>query len=320
MPDSKEIVFSMSDAGGLWRLDVTGKKPATRLPYVGENGWMPTVARAQAGRRTRLAYARSFSDVNIWRLDTSTPGAKPSSPPRVAISSTRWDYGGDFSPDGRRVAFASIRSGEPEIWVTDLGGSDAVQLTSMRAQSANAPRWSPDGRLIAFQSNLEGQFDVYVVPAAGGPPRRITSHPANDHVPNFSHDGRTIYFSSMRSGTYEIWKVGVSGGDPVQVTRGGGFQGREGRDGAYLYYTRTPGGPNALWRMPTSGERPVELLDGITGSAFAVLERKLQDCGSKHGRSPAAARRLPRRSHDPLQQGRLLPRRPHARRELQVSR
>ena len=88
-----------------------------------------------------------------------------------------------LSPDGRRVAFASDRSGEWEIWLADPDGSNAVQLTSMGAPVTGYPRWSPDGERIVFHSNLEGQCEVYVIPAAGGKPRNLTSHPASDCVP-----------------------------------------------------------------------------------------------------------------------------------------
>ena len=60
-----------------------------RLPFVGEDGSMPVVSRPQPGRPPRLVYVRSFADLNIWRVETSAPGAPASSPPVVAISSTR---------------------------------------------------------------------------------------------------------------------------------------------------------------------------------------------------------------------------------------
>jgi Tol biopolymer transport system component len=196
-----------------------------------------------------------------------------SSPSTVAISSTRAENNAQLSPDGRRVAFCSNRSGGWEIWLADPDGASATQLTSMSAGITCTPRWSPDGQLIAFDSNLEGHYEIYVVPAAGGKPRRVTFDQANDHVPSFSRDGKWIYFSSNRRGEYQIWKVPASGGEVVQVTRNGGFVAFESRDGAYLYYTQTGFGPSALWRLPVSGGQPVKMLDGLIGRCFAVLER-----------------------------------------------
>ena len=146
-----------------------GESAPARLPFVGEDGVMPVVSRPQPGRPARLVYVRSFDDVNIWRIETSAPGVPTSSPPVVSISSTRLDTSPQFSPDSRRVAFDSSRSGEMEIWLADPDGSNAIQLTSMGA-IPGSPRWSPDGELITFHSNPEGQAEVYVVPAAGGKP------------------------------------------------------------------------------------------------------------------------------------------------------
>jgi Tol biopolymer transport system component len=114
MPDGREIVFSAK--GGLWRLAVAGENTPTRIPYIGEAGLMPTILQAQPGKPTRLVYARQFVDTNIWRVETSAPGAPATSAPVTAISSTKHEYHCAFSPDGRRVAFTSTRSGEAEIW------------------------------------------------------------------------------------------------------------------------------------------------------------------------------------------------------------
>jgi Tol biopolymer transport system component len=213
-----------------------------------------------------------------------------------------------FSPDGRRVAFESDRSGPDEVWLADPDGSNAVQLTSMAAtmgaRRTGTPRWSPDGQLIAFDSNLEGHYRVHVIPAAGGKPRRLTSDPADNHVPSFSRDGKWIYFSSNRTGEYQIWKIPVAGGEAIQVTHNTGFAAFESPDGAYVYYTQTSAMPSALWRLPASGGQPVKVLEGVIQKAFAVLEKgiyyidqpagdaRLQFYDFATGRSTTVARNL----------------------------
>ena len=273
IPGSREILFSAR--GSLWRLTVVGETPGegmpARLPFVGEDGMMPVVSRSQPGRPPRLVYVRSFQNYNTWRVETSAPGATASSPPAVSFSSTRRDFHPQFSPDGRRVAFGSDRSGEPEIWLADPDGSNAVQLTT-KAAGSGYPRWSPDGERIAFISSLEGQWEIYVVPAAGGQPRNITSHPAADVWPSFSRDGQWVYFTSNRTGDWKVWKIPASGGDAVQVTSGVGYQAFESPDGAYLYYVETRDRPSPVWRLPTSGGVPVKVLEGVVLFNFVVLE------------------------------------------------
>ena len=272
MPNGKEIVFSAK--GSLWRLPVSGENTPTRIPYLGEDGFMPAISRPQPGKPARLAYIRSFADTNLWRVETSAPGAPSTSAPVMAISSTKAEYHCQFSPDGRRVAFVSTRSGVPEIWISDPDGSNAVQLTSTGARDTNCPHWSPDGQAIAFSSTLEGEgeFDVYVVPAAGGKPRRLTSHPAIDLNPRFSRDGEWIYFASTRSGDYRVWKMPAAGGDAVQVTPNqgsGAFESRDGRDLYYLEFSIV----SPAWRLPTSGGEPVKILDGVVWFNFFPVER-----------------------------------------------
>jgi eukaryotic-like serine/threonine-protein kinase len=236
---------------------------------------MPAFSRAQPGRPARLVYVRSFTDENIWRIDTPGSGAAAESPPAVAIASTKADIHPQLSPDGSRVAFSSTRSGAWEIWISDLDGANPVQLSSLRAPTGTGvPHWSPDGRQIVFASDAEGQFDIFIVPSDGGKPRNLTSHPAFDHVPNFSRDGKWIYFSSTRSGQYQVWRVPLSGGEPVQVTKDGGWVSQESADGAYLFFTAAPavGAQTPLWRTPTAGGPAVKVLEGVLNSAFEVIQ------------------------------------------------
>jgi serine/threonine protein kinase/Tol biopolymer transport system component len=261
MPDGKEIIFSAK--GGLWRLTIPGENRPTRIPYVGEDGMMPVISRAQPGKPARLVYVRIHWDGNFWRIDTPAPGAPSPSPSVMAISSSKAEYHCQFSPDGRRVAFTSSRSGDPEIWVSDPDGSNAIKLTSLGGVDTNCAYWSPDGQFITFSSTGEDEWDVYVISAAGGKPRRLTSHPAIDIASKFSRDGQWIYFSSTRSGDYRVWKMPIVGGDAVQVTPNQGGGGAvESPDGSSIYYHMSSV-VSPLWRLPTAGGEPVKVLDGV---------------------------------------------------------
>jgi Tol biopolymer transport system component/DNA-binding winged helix-turn-helix (wHTH) protein len=270
IPGNKEILFSARRS--LWRLVVSGKNTPARLPFSGDDDIMPVASRLPPGRTPRLAYVRSFQDANIWRVEFSAPGATASAPPVMSISSTRMDSTPQLSPQGRRVAFASDRSGPWEIWLADPDGSNAVQLTSMGADSG-APCWSPDGEQIVFQSNPGGQFDVYAIRTVGGKPRNLTSHPGTDGRPSFSRDASWIYFTSNRTGQNQIWKVPAMGGNALPVTNNVAFAAFESPDGAYLYYNERMETPSPLWRQPVSGGVPIKVLEGVVRAAFSVLDK-----------------------------------------------
>jgi Tol biopolymer transport system component len=271
MPDSTEIVFAAKDA--LWRLSISGDGTPHRLPFVGEDGIAPIVSRPQSDRPSRLAYVRTFADVNIWRVEIPSPGAPATAPATVAIASTRRDAIPDYSPDGRRVAFTSTRSGENEIWIADANGANAVQMTSMAA-NPGWPRWSPDGKWIAFHSNPEGNAEIFVVPAEGGRPRNLTVHTAVDVFASFSRDSQWVYFTSNRNGMNNIWKTPVTGGAAVQVSPGLGQMGVESPDGTHVYYTESvdPNTPSPLWRVPVTGGNAVKIADGVRSGTFDVTD------------------------------------------------
>jgi len=74
--------------------------------------------------------------------------------------------GATWSPDGRFIAYSSNRGGKFEIWVQQVSGGDAVQITKGPGQHWQ-PDWSPDGKYIAYRSE-DGDGGIYVIPALGG--------------------------------------------------------------------------------------------------------------------------------------------------------
>jgi Tol biopolymer transport system component len=145
-----------------------------------------------------------------------------------------------------------------------------VRLTNAK-RFAGSPRWSPDGRWLAYDSqDADPQWDIYVIEAAGGQPRRITNHPADDHVPSWSPDGKWIYFGSNRTGSQQIFRVPAAGGEPVQVTRNGGYMALVSPDGKTLYYNKILLGTTPLFAKPLDGGEERQVLDAVQDKDFWV--------------------------------------------------
>jgi Tol biopolymer transport system component len=275
-PGGNEIVFS-SVRGDLRRISASGG----RSEHVAAAG--PIYSSLSVSRQgQRLAYVQSQHDSDIWRIDLAGPQPPSRSgaamqgrhPPTRLIASTRLESAPQFSPDGRRIAFESDRSGTHEVWVCDGDGSNPLQLSVLDSLWTGTPRWSPDGREVAFDARVEGHSDIYVVNSGGGSPRRITTEASEDAVPSWSRDGRWIYFASDRGETQQVWKVPAKGGHSVQVTKKGGFAAFEAPDGKAVYYARydAPG----LWRVPVEGGEESLILEhpGVGGwGHWAVRER-----------------------------------------------
>lgn len=244
-PDGRFIVFSShrDSQPSLWRVPAAGGAPE-RFSGVAGAAVYPAMAR----RDSTLVYMLWSTRRALLRIPIGA-GSESVTPARLAgqVSENEEPR---YSPDGRRVAFSSDRSGRHEIWVADASGANPVQLTTL-GERTGSPRWSPDGRQIAFDSRHNGNWDIYVIDAAGGVPRRVAAHAAEDSRPSWSADGRWIYFGSDRSGSQQVWKVAGAGGAPLQVTRNGGYEAFESSDGRVLYYTRS--GVPGLWSVPIAG-------------------------------------------------------------------
>jgi Tol biopolymer transport system component len=244
-------------------------------------------ATLMASARNRLVYARQQRDTNIWRLPASTSGADVR--PSRAIASTFDDHNPDYSPDGKKIAFNSTRSGSEEIWIAEADGSNATQMTSVGGASTANPRWSRDGRMILFNSRRTGSSDLYLLDVATRSLRRLTEAPGTAIEPRWSRDGSWIYFGSTRSGRSEVWKIPAGGGQAVQVTRQGGRVAFESADRRWLYYSKDSQQPTSLWRVPLDGGEETKVLDGLSyGFNFAVTSRGIYLLALR-GSPPAAS-------------------------------
>jgi Tol biopolymer transport system component/DNA-binding winged helix-turn-helix (wHTH) protein len=248
-PDGSRLVFSGGETG-LFTAPAGESDSARirRLDIAGLDVHQISVVRRPDNREIELAYGHEASNWDILGATIAGKGVTP----RPLAASTRADQAPRFSPDGKRLAFASARSGFEEIWVAASDGSGPVQLTHFNSGLAGSPNWSTDGRWIVFDATVNDNRDIYAVSSAGGPVRRLTSETSAEGEPSWSRDGKWIYFMSDRLGSRQIWKMPSVGGQAVQVTEGGGYEALESPDGKTLYYARLQTG-GGVWSVPVNG-------------------------------------------------------------------
>jgi Tol biopolymer transport system component len=279
--DGGSVIYSASHVGSvlfyLWRIGIDGRQPPQRLEVAGTKASFPSASPTAS----RLVFSRSLVDYDIWRYHMN--GGMESAVEPLIVSSAA-EYNPQFSPDGTRIAFASDRSGQAEIWVAQADGSRPVQLTHGPGLTQVTARWSPDGRWIAFDSRRQdGLTEVYVMDAAGSAPRRITFGPSNDAIPFWSRDGKWLYFRSDRAGHLEIWRVPFAGGPPEQVTRNGGSTAYESIDGETLFYTKLALASVPLFARLLSGGAERQVLPSIFGRMFAPVAEGIYYIGPSNG-------------------------------------
>ena len=213
-----------------WLFDVKN----TQLPQV-----LGKQYREHATEDNARLIAHRFADEIIFRLGGGIPGIAES---KIYFVSNRsrtkeiWqmDYDGSnqkqitnvstmalsphVSPDGSRVAFASVSNNEWQILMYSLELNRMVSFP--RYQGANlSPAWSSDGKLLAFSSSRSGDAEIYSVDVAGGDLRRLTNSKGPDVSPTWNpKTNAQIAFVSGRTGLPQIYTMASDGSNVVRVT------------------------------------------------------------------------------------------------------
>ncbi|HWW85660.1 MAG TPA: S9 family peptidase [Vicinamibacterales bacterium] len=267
-PDGRAIAFlsarpaaSDADAGGqgtgggaprsqVWLLSLAGGEPRriTNLPNgVSSFQWSPDGSRLVAVSRSGPSdQAKSPSDVrhyahanykfndsgwfddkrtHLWVVDVATGRSSQ------ITSGDDWnDSDPQWSPDNRKIAFVSDRSGKAfddsrntDVWVIDANGGPLAKISD-HPTADNTPRWSPDGRTIAFLSSVPERSHpkIWQAPSSGGAPSRVAAD-GIDLIPTalrWAEGGRALYFETGVKGTSQIYRVDVEAHRASQVTSG----------------------------------------------------------------------------------------------------
>jgi TolB protein len=120
-----------------------------------------------------------------------------------------------WSPDGTRLALSLSYTGNPEIYVMDMGSRQETRLTKSLAINTE-PVWSPDGQSIYFTSDRSGKPQIYRVSAGGGTPERISFQGQQNLDAAISYDAKQIAMVQANGNVYRIAIVDQSLGGQVR--------------------------------------------------------------------------------------------------------
>ena len=266
----KDVQYAQLSPGGnnvlytVREMDLEGNRYLTSLWMVKWDGGEPQQLVDKSDVRMprwspdgeRIAF---FSDrdgeTRIWLLSVESGQMQPvpmTGDGHGQISTHPYYSGLEWSPDGRKLAFAAQDSVEPEdrlvwkhwyrtegfgdirhrvqIWTIDADGGAPFQLTKGDFHHGQ-PAWSPDGTRIAFMSNRSGReesilysvnenYDVWLVAATGGAPRKMTTNEGPDTRPVWSPDGQFLAYMSVpyRGSHWDVTRLSLVDVDSGEVT------------------------------------------------------------------------------------------------------
>jgi len=168
--DKDQLVFASNKYGdGKWRIYVISpgavRGEGEQWAFGDMPAWSPVASADGAGQVAYHGCNERGDECGVWVMKAGGFG-----PARLTTDPS--DTAPAWSPDGKRVAFVSARSGNWELYVIDASGGKETRLTDNRAVDV-APTWSPDGKKLAFLSNREGRWAIYIIDVQSGRVQKV---------------------------------------------------------------------------------------------------------------------------------------------------
>lgn len=236
---------------GSWALRAMAQIPPEPLPYFTEPALSPD--------RTEVVFV---SGGDIW---TALLGGGEA---RLLVSHAATEARPLYSPDGKRLAFVSERTGGGDLYLLTFATGELKRLTFSDSND-RLDAWSRDGKWLYFTSGAYDirSNDVWRVSVEGGTPMQVSSDRfTGEYFSQPSPDGQTIAFTARGNSATQWWRKGHSHLDEAEIwtLKDGAYQQHTNRgakemwplwsgDGRSLFFVSDRSGAQNLWVKPLTG-------------------------------------------------------------------
>ena len=267
-PDGGGVIASSDHSGqqALYRVDVAS---GAIVPLGIEDANFPNVARRAGYVAYHLEY--ELSQMVVYDLRDGVP-----SEGRLVAPASRPDFVPVLSPSGRRLAFISERSGEPQVWVHDFDTGQASALSAEDHSMPEMPQWAPDESAVLYVSRSQATSRLVHVDLATRRRSWLTPEDERVRFGSFSHDGQWLLYSSDRSGNWQAWRMRNDGTGAEQLSFTGGIDPRSWPGDEGIWYSKPMARGLFRWDPKTGEETRVTDLIGYTSlGAYTIANGEI---------------------------------------------
>ncbi|MFN2480024.1 MAG: S41 family peptidase [Pyrinomonadaceae bacterium] len=228
--------------------------------------------------RAEIAFV---SGGDVWTVPASGGEA------RLLVSHPATEARPVYSPDGRRIAFTSTRTGNGDLYVLTFDTGDLRRITFDDVNDL-LDGWSRDGRWLYFSStsrDISGMNDIFRVASDGGTPMQVSADRyTSEFFSSVSPDNSSIAFTARGTSSGQWWRKGHSHLDEGEIwvlrgvdnlatpasyeriTEGGAKEmwPMWGADGRTIFYVSDRGGAQNVWKR-APGQAPKQVTNFTNG-------------------------------------------------------
>ena len=222
-PDNRTIVYSSSIDGTSQLFETSsGAESPRQISNSGTDFFVQDVS----SDNSKILYGSVTETSDLWEVNIETQEEK------LVAGDTAAEYWPDFSPDGKNIAFQSVRQvGRARSGSINLARFDGSGDTRVISQSGFAPSWSTDGKWIAFFKPEEEKTALWRVRPGGEEATRIVEDGATTfgqsempylkfftHNLSWSPDGTRLAFVRSVDGVKNVWIASTTSPDLSRIT------------------------------------------------------------------------------------------------------